>query len=43
VHTGTLFSFASTWAKIVNDKPEIRAKWSKDEIEVERGVIFVIK
>ena len=41
VHTGTLRSFASTWAKIVNDKPEIRAK--RDYIEVERGVIFVIK
>ena len=40
VHTGTLISFPSTWAKIVNDKPEIRAK---DYIEVERGVIFVIK
>lgn len=41
-HTGKLISFDSTWAKIVNDKPESSAKWSKDEIEVERGVIFVI-
>jgi hypothetical protein len=41
VHTGTLKSFPSPWAKIANDKPEIGAKW--DYIEIERGVIFVIK
>lgn len=42
VHTDTLKTFGGTWAKIENDRPDICAKWKVDEIEIARGVIFVV-
>jgi hypothetical protein len=42
-YTGTLVKFGP-WATIINDDPAIAAKWPRgDEIQVSRGVIFVLK